>query len=161
MDIKKVIASVLISGVLMTGIAAYAEVRSNPARTNTNTSLQPMYGRQNMVDFISKLIGKSREDTLKLLNSDKTLAEIAQDNGVSLDDFKKAMLKQRTDYIDELAKEGKITGDRANELKKIIQNNINVCDGTGIRQGTGFGLSGMKGIGKGNGMGMSRRAIGR
>lgn len=160
MNIKKTIAIVVTGGVLLTGIAAYAATTTNaanPANFNTSASA-PRYGRMQNVDFLAKLTGKSSDEILKLMESGKTMAQIAEENGVTLDEFKKAMLSQREAYIDQMVKDGKITQGRADLIKKTIEERINFCDGTGYNgagMGMGFGRNntGKAGIGLGSGMG--------
>lgn len=156
MNIKKTIASLLIGSVLLTGIAAYAgTANENTAqKTQVNSSyVPPRYGRTQMVDFLSNLLGKTKEEVQKLLNSNKTLAQIAVENGVKLEDFKKAMLQERTDYIDQMVKDGILTEERAKEIKDLLKKRINACDGTG-NCGAGLGI----GYGRGNGFGRGRGA---
>ncbi|WP_434577539.1 alkyl sulfatase-like hydrolase [Thermoanaerobacterium thermosaccharolyticum] len=161
MNIKKLVASVMVGGVFLTGIAAYAgTVNSNASQTNISY-VTPRYGRTQMVDFMANLLGKTREETLKLLASDKTLQQIALDNGIKLEDFKNALLKAKTDYVDQMVKSGTITEERAAEIKSLLKERIDACDGTGYGGaglGIGFGRSGMVGNGydRGHGLGLGR-----
>lgn len=161
MNIKKTIAIFVTGGVLLTGIVAYAATTTNTvSATNTGqiSTTAPRYGRMQNVDFLAKLTGKSTDEILKLLESGKTMAQIAEENGVTLDEFKKAMLSQREAYIDQMVKDGKITKEKADLIKKAIEERINSCDGTGyngVGMGFGFGRNnaGTAGTGFGSGMG--------
>lgn len=156
MNIKKLVASIMVGGLLLTGIAAYAATVNNDSPKINTSYTAPRYGRAQMVDFMANLLGKSTDETLKLLNSGKTLEQIAVENGIKLEDFKNALLKQKTDYIDQMVKNGVITEERAAELKSLIKERINACDGTGnggAGLGIGFGRNGMSGNGYGKGHG--------
>ncbi|AGB19577.1 alkyl sulfatase-like hydrolase [Thermoanaerobacterium thermosaccharolyticum] len=161
MNIKKLVASVMVGGLLLTGIAAYAETANNNSPQTNTSYTAPRYGRTQMVDFMANLLGKSTDETLKLLNSGKTLQQIAVENGVKLEDFKTALLKAKTDYVDQMVKSGTITEERAAEIKSLLKERIDACDGTGYGGaglGIGFGRSGMvgNGYGKGHGLGIGR-----
>ncbi|MDI6605458.1 MAG: DUF2680 domain-containing protein [Thermoanaerobacteraceae bacterium] len=143
MNIKKTIAIVVTGGVLLSGVAAYAATTTNaanPANQKQISSTAPRYGRMQNVDFLAKLTGKSTDEILKLMQSGKTMAQIAEENGVTLDEFKKAMLNQRESYIDQMVKDGKITQENADSIKKAIEERINSCDGIGYK-GAGMGMS--------------------
>jgi hypothetical protein len=157
MNIKKTIAIVVTGGVLLSGVAAYAATTTNagnPANQKQISSTAPRYGRMQNVDFLAKLTGKSTDEILKLMQSGKTMAQIAEENGVTLDEFKKAMLNQRETYIDQMVKDGKITQENADSIKKAIEERINSCDGTGHKGvGMGIGRSGKSSAAFASGMG--------
>ncbi|WP_434639640.1 alkyl sulfatase-like hydrolase [Thermoanaerobacterium thermosaccharolyticum] len=161
MNIKKLVASIMVGGLLLTGIAAYAKTANNNSPQTNTSYTAPRYSRTQMVDFMANLLGKTREETLKLLASDKTLQQIALDNGIKLEDFKNALLKAKTDYVDQMVKSGTITEERAAEIKSLLKERIDACDGTGYGGaglGIGFGRSGMvgNGYGKGHGAGFGK-----
>ena len=90
------------------------------------------------------------------MQSGMTMVQIAEENGVTLDEFKKAMLNQRESYIDQMVKDGKMTQENADSIKKAIEERINSCDGTGHKgegMGMGIGHSGKAGAAFASGMG--------
>lgn len=162
MNYKKILSGVLVSGMLLTGIVAYADSNNSNTSTSTGkitTSSQAFtpgrgYGMRfgkagNNVQVLANLLGKSLEDTYKLLTPGKTLAEIAQENGISLDKFQQAMLESRKNIIQQRVKDGTITQEQADLMIKNMEQNIKNCDGTGIGRGMGRG----SGMGRGFGMG--------
>lgn len=67
------------------------------------------------------------------------------------------LLKTKIEFIDQMVKDGKITSERAEELKNIITERMSSCDGLGSnredneRLGIGFGRLGGTGQGRGRG----------
>lgn len=134
---------------------AYADSTAVPS-TNTNTSSQCYgFGRitgQRGYEFMTNLLknkfGISDNDITNARNSGKTMYNLAEEKGVTADQFKSAMLEERTKAIDEAVKNGSVTKEQGDALKARIQeNSVNCTPGEGLAQGKG------KGFGKGRGMG--------
>ncbi|GAB6117294.1 hypothetical protein JCM16816_08910 [Thermoanaerobacter brockii subsp. lactiethylicus] len=165
MNFKKVVAVVLTGGMLLSGIAAYAATTGNTASSSTPpqySTTAPRYGMSRNADFLAKLTGKTADEILSELQSGKTIVQIAEENGITLDNLKKALIEQKEGFIDQLVKGGKITQDRADTIKKTIEDKINSWDGTcqyGKGSGVGLGLglgknsNGNTGVGLGAGFG--------
>lgn len=162
MNYKKILSGVLVSGMLLTGIVAYADSSNSNTSTSTGkitTSSRAFtpgrgygmrFGKEgNNVQVLANLLGKPLEDTYKLLTPGKTLAEIAQENGISLDKFQQAMLESRKNIIQQRVKDGTITQEQADLMIKNMEQNIKNCDGTGIGRGMGRGSGMDRGFGMG------------
>jgi hypothetical protein len=54
---------------------------------------------------------------LKELRQDKTLADVAKEKNVTLDDLKAAIVKAVGDQLDQAVKDGKLTQAQADQLK--------------------------------------------
>ncbi|HHW57045.1 MAG TPA: DUF2680 domain-containing protein [Clostridia bacterium] len=165
MNMKKTLAVVLTGGMLLSGIAAYAATNgdtTNSSAAGQYSTTAPRYGMSKNADFLAKLTGKTADEILSELQSGKTMVQIAEENGITLDNLKKALIEQKEALIDQLVKEGKITQDRANTMKKNIEERMNSWDGTcqyGKGAGTGLGIgfgknnNGKAGTGLGSGFG--------
>ena len=70
-----------------------------------------------MLDAAANTLGMSPRDLLGELRDGLTLAEIAQQKGIDPNKLKTAMLAAVNARIDEAVKNGKLTQDKANELK--------------------------------------------
>lgn len=152
MNIKKTIAVVVTGGMLLSGIAAYAAVSpssANPRMANQYSTTAPRYGIERNADFLAKLTGMSVDQIISEFNAGKTMVQIAEENGVTLDNLKKALIEQKEGLIDQMVKDGRITQETANTIKQNIQERINSWDGTcqfGKNAGNGLGI----GFGKNN-----------
>lgn len=152
MNFKKTLAVVLTGGMLLSGVAAYAATNGstvNIPQTKQYSSEAPRYGMSRNADFLAKLTGKSADEILNELKAGKTMVQVAEENGITLDSLKKALIEQKEAYIDQLVKEGKITQDRASAMKQNIEQRINSWDGT-CQYGKGSGLGLGMGYGKNN-----------
>ncbi len=98
MNIKKTIAVVLTGGILLSGIAAYAATNgdtTNSSAPGQYSTTAPRYGMSKNADFLAKLTGKTADEILSELQSGKTIVQIAEENGITLDNLKKALIEQK------------------------------------------------------------------
>lgn len=93
------------------------------AQKMVDSNKKPMDGRRH-----HKLDPQAMKEMLSLLNIDqqtfmnemhngKSLAQIAEDNGVDRQDVIDLMVKQMNRHIDQALKDGRITADKANDMK--------------------------------------------
>ncbi|MGI6712241.1 MAG: DUF2680 domain-containing protein [Bacillota bacterium] len=146
-NMRKFIAVAAIIGVLGTAGAIYAAETRSPA------------------EIAASLTGKSITDVNNERGEGKTYGAIAKEAG-KLDEFKNQILEQKKAILDQRARDGSITQEKADEIYNAIKDKQTSCDGTGnARMGkkygagfgkdeAGFGQGRAKGTGKGMGRGM-------
>jgi len=79
-----------------------------------------------MLDTAVNTLGMSSRDLLGELRDGLTLAEIAQQKGIDLSKLKTAMLAAANTRIDEAVKNGRLTPDKANELKAKLDKQLDL-----------------------------------
>ena len=79
-----------------------------------------------MLDTAANTLGMSPRDLLGELRDGLTLAEIAQQKGNDLSKLKTAMLAAANTRIDEAVKNGRLTQDKANELKAKLDKQLDL-----------------------------------
>ncbi|GAB6107361.1 hypothetical protein [Fusibacter bizertensis] len=136
---KKVLL-ILTVGILVLGTMAmsFADGIFNPAQ---------VYG---------DLVGITEEEAYNLhIDSDKTFGTLASEAGV-YESFSSIMLESKTQYINQLVTDGKITREQADAILANLAN----CDGTGqgilrdsLGYGMGMGANGEYGMANGQGRG--------
>lgn len=110
--------------------------------------------RTNPVELYSQISGLSADEIREACNGESSVYAIADEAGL-LDELKAAMIEDANAKIDELVADGRITDDKADELKANSEEKINSITAEsmppmqGLRPGQGQG----KRQGKGNGLG--------
>jgi hypothetical protein len=79
-----------------------------------------------MLDTAANTLGMSPRDLLGELRDGLTLAEIAQQKGIDPNKLKTAMLAAANTRIDEAVKNGRLTQDKANELKATLAEKLDL-----------------------------------
>lgn len=79
-----------------------------------------------MLDTAANTLGMSSSDLQGELRDGLTLAEIAQQKGIDLSKLKTAMLAAANTRIDEAVKNGRLTPDKANELKAKLDKQLDL-----------------------------------
>lgn len=103
------------------------------------------YGKILTASIVAKITNTNIKDVLASNQAGTTFAKIAEEKGIKLEDYKSAVLKGKTDYIDEQVKAGTLTEAQANIIKERMQQRIQACDGQNLNRGQGFGPgSGMR-----------------
>ena len=81
------------------------------------------------LDVVEDVLGLSAEEIRAGLDEGKTLADLAEEQGVSVEDLADAMAAQAIERIDQAVEDGKIDADRAADAKanldEMIDNAIN------------------------------------
>ena len=107
--------------------------KSNDAKTSDNGDGErcdgPRMGHHGpgdgfAVETITDLLGIEASDLFDALRDGKTLAEVAEDNGVSTDELVTALVDEAEARIDERVTDGDLTADEAAELKADLQDRI-------------------------------------
>ncbi|GAA0731157.1 hypothetical protein GCM10008905_33210 [Clostridium malenominatum] len=160
---RTIIATLALTLTLGLGVTAYASTTA-PENTN-NTAISSnrrigmgrmmnggSFGYDMMTSLLKNKLNMTDDEIKTALTSGKTMWQIAEEKGISQEDFKKAMLEERTKAIDEAITNGKITKEEGDALKERVNTNIENCtlDGeNGLKGNRGFG--GMMGNGRGKG----------
>jgi polyhydroxyalkanoate synthesis regulator phasin len=79
-----------------------------------------------MLDTAANTLGMSSSDLQGELRDGLTLAEITQQKGIDLSKLKTAMLAAANTRIDEAVKNGRLTPDKANELKAKLDKQLDL-----------------------------------
>ncbi|WP_291634300.1 hypothetical protein [Clostridium sp.] len=141
-NIKKIVLSIAVVGVLSTSVAFGVVATKTPA------------------DITSGLTGKTVEEVISERASGKTYGTIASEAG-KLDEFKTESLQQKKLALDQRVKDGNLTQAAADEMYTAIAENQETCDGTGSAgigrmSGAGFGQGNGQGRGQGMGNGLGQ-----
>ncbi len=108
-----------------------------------------MKGRH-IVDAAVEVLDISREDLIEQLKDENSLADVAEAQGMSVEEFEEALLAEVRAQLDALVSEGDLTQDRADAVFQKIEENIDTivnsesgpCVDGGPRHGHGrFGGS--------------------
>lgn len=163
---------VLLTAASITVFAANSDTSSTPnavdtiisrvTGTNSNEIAKSRcegvgYGRLIPASILSKRLGISIEEAVKMKETGKTYAQIAEENGISLEDYKSDVLEKKKELIDEKVESGYLTPEQGEQIKDRISESISNCDGTGSQRGScgmgGYGQGQGNGCGRGRGMG--------
>jgi len=100
MKMKKFVSTILVGTLALSlGIAAFA----------------------NASETYSNLAGVTVEEAFEERGTDKTFGELAEEKGF-LDEFTKAMLEEKKEWLDALVKDGRLTQEKADEILKDLEN---------------------------------------
>jgi hypothetical protein len=75
-------------------------------------------------DALADALDISEDDLHEKLRDGKTIAEIAQESGKSVDSIVDALVQSANEHIDEAVADGHLTEERANDLKADLQERI-------------------------------------
>ncbi len=96
------------------------------------------HGRVHIRTAAAEVLDMSKADLMEQLQDGNSLADVAQAQGMSEDDFKAALLDQVKAQLDELVADGDLTQEQADEMFQRTEDNIDdIVTGTGC--GPGFG----------------------
>ncbi|MCT8978597.1 hypothetical protein N4T77_18565 [Clostridium sp. CX1] len=154
---KNFILTFALALALGAGATVYADSTSvSPTTTNTIPQgygfgrITGQRGYEFMADLLRDKFGISDSDIAAAKNSGKTLYDLAKEKGVTDEQFKSAMVEERTKTIDEAIQNGSVTKEQGDALKaRIIDNSANCTLGQGPAQGK------VNGFGRGRGMGQN------
>jgi polyhydroxyalkanoate synthesis regulator phasin len=150
---KKIIASIAIALTLGIGATAYAASNGGtfaPKQRMGLGKITTMRGYQ-YVSNVLKSLGLSDTDITNARNSGKTLYDLAAEKGITQEEFKAALLNEKTKAIDAAVENGTITKEEGETLKANLRTNMDNCTGN-FGQGRGFNQGQGRGRGQGQGM---------
>jgi ribosomal protein S20 len=85
---------------------------------------RPPGGHSPGLDAAAKALNLSVDDLRSKLEGNKTIAQVAQEQGVDVQTVIDAMVADATAHIDQAVQDGKLTADQANERKSNLQDRI-------------------------------------
>jgi ribosomal protein S20 len=100
---------------------------------------RPPGGHGPGLDAAAQALNLSVDDLRSKLEGDKTIAQVAQEQGVDVQTVIDAMVADATAHIDQAVQEGKLTADQANERKSNLQERITKLVNEGKPKGEGRG----------------------
>lgn len=116
------------------GVTAYADSKT-PTTTGSGVTctgygfgkITGMRGYDFMTNILKNKFGISDSDISTARDSGKTIYDIAKDKGITEDQFKSAMVEERTKAVDEAVKNGSIAEEQGENIKSNIKENSSNC----------------------------------
>jgi ribosomal protein S20 len=127
-------ASLAGGGVL--GATAVAGAQTGGDRPPADAD-RPPGGHGPGLDAAAKALNLSVDDLRSKLEGDKTIAQVAQEQGVDVQTVIGAMVADATAHLDQAVQDGKLTADQANERKSNLQERITKLVNEGKPNGGG------------------------
>lgn len=150
MKAKKIILALTITVVMGLGITAYASTESTNA-THQRAGIGMVTGVRGYDYVESELkdnLGMTDEEITAGLNSGKTMYALAEEKGMTVDQFKAALLEERNKAVDKAVTDGNITNEEGASLKETLKTNLDSCTGIpGQRVGRGTRGNGHMSVG--------------
>ena len=155
MKAKKLIIALTLTLTMGLGVTAYAQASTQPtAGTHQRAGMMMVTGMRGY-DYVESVLkdklGMTDEEITSGLNSGKTMYDLAEEKGMTEDQFKAALLEERNKAVDKAVADGIITNEEGAKLKETLKNNLDNC--TGIpgqkvgKNGDGKGQGKMSGVG--------------
>lgn len=166
MKSKKLILGLTIAIIMGLGATAYAASAEITTVSSTSTHqraglgrITGMRGYEYVQSILKNNLGMTDAEITAGLNSGKTMYTLAEEKGLTEDQFKAVLLEERNKAIDKAISDGTITKAEGDSMKETLENNIDTCTGipgqrmgqSGTSYGSGYGkIAGGKGAGKGH-----------
>jgi uncharacterized protein YidB (DUF937 family) len=100
-------------------------------RLNLGLKVERFESLQSIVNSVASELNLSPSDILDQLKQGKTLAEIADAQGVSRDDLKSTITTSVGEAVDKAVSDGTLTQDRADQIKSWLSDNLDkIIDST-------------------------------
>jgi len=152
MKSKKLIIALTMALTMGLGITAYASTTQSTTGTHQRAGMMMVTGMRGY-DYVESVLkdklGITDEEITTGLNSGKTMYALAQEKGMTEDQFKEALLEERNKAIDKTVADGTITNEEGVLLKETLKNNLDNCT---VIPGQRMGRNGA-GCGNGQGTG--------
>jgi hypothetical protein len=152
MKAKKLIIALTMTLTMVLGITAYASTTESTIGTHQRAGLGMVTGVRGY-DYVESVLkdnlGMTDAEITAGLNSGKTMYTLAEEKGMTVDQFKAALLNERNKAVDKAVADGTITNEEGASLKETLKNNLDNCTGV---PGQRLGRNGA-GSGRGNGQG--------
>lgn len=145
------LALAIVIGVIASPIIGSAQANA-PQTTDTQIEIEKKYPNGErlgqhfsgtMRDTLAKTLGITVDELCTLRSSGKSIAQIGEEKGISSKDLVKKLTKARTEQVEQLFKDGKITADQKdrvlNDLESRIEEQINRTDVGKDHHGKGSG----------------------
>lgn len=108
---------------------------------NKGYSNQSSHGGKQHKGKVLEKLGITREELEEAKRSGKSFFDIAKSKGHSESEVKKIMIEDRNNYIDQAVKDKKVTKEKADQIKKIVNEKIKNWDGN-LKENSNAGNSG-------------------
>ena len=118
------------------GVTAVAGAQTGGDRPPAEAD-RPPGGHGPGLDAAAKALNLSVDDLRSKLEGDKTIAQVAQEQGVDVQTVIDAMVADATAHTDHAVQDGKLTADQANERKANLQERITKLVNEGKPKGGG------------------------
>ena len=129
MKSKKLIIALTMTITMGLGVTAYASTESTNA-THPKAGLGMVTGMRGY-DYVESVLknklGMTDEEITAGLNSGKTMYTLAEEKGMTEDQFKTALLAEKTKAVDKAVSDGNITNEEGDSLKETLKNNVDSC----------------------------------
>ena len=120
------------------GVTAVAGAQTGGDRPPADAD-RPPGGHGPGLDAAAKALNLSVDDLRSKLGDNKTIAQVAQEQGVDVQTVIDAMVADATAHVDQAVQDGKLTADQANERKANLQERITKLVNEGKPKGEGRG----------------------
>ncbi|WP_234124212.1 hypothetical protein [Clostridium hydrogenum] len=140
MKIKKLLVAFAMTAVIGVGVSAYAETTTNTENHGQGLGrITSMRGYDYVSAVLKDKLHMTDKEITDGLNSGKTMYDLAKGKGMSIEEFRKALIEEKSKAIDSAVEKGSVTKEQGESLKANINTNINNCDGTSgsVRRGNG------------------------
>ena len=86
-----------------------------------------MRGYDYIESVLNNKLGMTDDEITDGLNSGKTIYDLAKEKGMTIDQFKTALLEEKTKAVDKAVADGNITSEEGDSLKETLKNNVDSC----------------------------------
>jgi transposase-like protein len=127
------------AGTIDANRAAQAKQKLPNAASRFVNETKPRRDRRVLADAVqaaAKEIGVSTNDLKDARKNGKSIAQVAQDHGKSVDDVVNAVVKAATADVDQAVKDGKLDSQRADQIKKNLPDRAKTLVERQPRQGS-------------------------
>lgn len=180
MKSKKYIIALTMTVAMGLGVTAYAATEASTTTVSTESTstttasthqraglkrVTGMKGYDYVESVLKNKLGMTDEEITAGFDAGKTMYALAEEKGMSEEQFKAALLEEKNKSIDNAVVAGNITKEEGTSIKETIKNNVDSCTGVpGERgkgciegsNGNGLGIGHMSGAG-----GRGQRGVGR
>lgn len=130
MKVKKVITALALTIAVGAGATAYAETKNNPTIKGLGLErITSMRGYDYVSSVLKNKLKLTDKEITDGLNSGKTMYELAKDKGMTIEQFRAALIEEKSKTIDAVVSKGTISKEQGDTLKENIKNNISSCTG--------------------------------
>lgn len=127
MKVKSFLAAAAIVCVIGGGTAAYAQTANNSSNPLHLGRVTSMRGYDYASSVLKDKLKMTDEEINKGLDSGKTMSELAKDRGMTIEEFRKALIDEKSSAIDKAVSNATVTKEQGDLMKDRIKNNINNC----------------------------------
>jgi hypothetical protein len=131
---KKLIIALIMAIAVSIGTTTYASTGSTqiPNSNYQRVGLGRITGTRGY-DYIESILknklGMTDKEISEGLNSGKTMYDLAKEKGMTVDQFKIALLEERNKAVDKAVIDGRISKAEGDAIKATLKNNLESCTG--------------------------------